>query len=704
MSRPLQRGISGEHRRFSGSNHGSWDSQNYSQVNDKRDKEETHHNRSLSDQSYLSVKLPLRLLSLDNSSSKLGVHENGFATELFSSGSPRSRHKLTLLLLRISLLVMVILALMGSFWWTISITSSSRIHIYHSYRRLQEQLVLDLKTIGQLSQGPSKWRELDFCSEEYENFVPCYNVSENSVLGYSDRDVYDRHCEDNVRQNCLVSSPVNYRIPLRWPTGRDVIWVANVKITAEEVLSSGSLTKRMMMLEEEQISFRSDSLTSDSIEDYSHQVAEMIGLRSAANLVQAGVRNILDIGCGYGTFGAHLFTNGLLTMCIAPYEASGSQVQLTLERGLPAMIGSFTARQLPYPSLSYDMVHCARCGIDWDEKDGSYLVEVDRVLRPGGYLVWTSPLTNARNKVNQKRWNLIHDFAEALCWELLSQQDETVVWKKSPKRGCYFSRKADSSPVVCSRSGDAESPYYRPLQTCIGGIHSHRWIPIEERSTWPSRVRLNAKELRAHRLHPEDLEEDSAKWNSAIRNYWSLLSPLIFSDHPKRPTEEDPSPPFNMLRNVLDMNARLGGFNAALLETGKSVWVMNVVPTNGPSHLPLILDRGFVGVLHDWCEAFPTYPRTYDMVHADGLLSLENCSQRRCNIFDILVEIDRILRPEGNSVGHQGWAIFRDTASLIESVRLLIARLRWEARVIDIESNTDEKLLICQKPFFKRHS
>ena len=55
-------------------------------------------------------------------------------------------------------------------------------------------------------------------------------------------------------------------------------------------------------------------------------------------------------------------------MCIANYEASGSQVQLTLERGLPAMLGSFTSKQLPFPSLSYDMVHCARCGVDWDNK------------------------------------------------------------------------------------------------------------------------------------------------------------------------------------------------------------------------------------------------------------------------------------------------------------------------------------------------
>ncbi|KAH9605625.1 hypothetical protein KSS87_002677, partial [Heliosperma pusillum] len=198
-------------------------------------------------------------------------------------------------------------------------------------------------------------------------------------------------------------------------------------------------------------------------------------------------------------------------------------------------------------------------------------------------------------------------------------------------------------------------------------------------------------------LRVDDLVDDNAIWNSAIRDYWSLLSPIIFSDHPKRPGDEDPSPPFNMLRNVLDMNARFGGFNAALMDTGKSVWVMNVVPTSGPNYLPLILDRGFAGVLHDWCEAFPTYPRTYDMVQADGLLTLENHSKRKCSTSDILIEIDRILRPEG-------WVIFRDAVSVIESARPIIARLRWEARVIDLDSNNNEKLLVCQKPFFKKHA
>jgi putative pectin methyltransferase len=79
------------------------------------------------------------------------------------------------------------------------------------------------------------------------------------------------------------------------------------------------------------------------------------------------VRTVLDIGCGFGSFGAHLFSRQVLTMCIADYEGSGSQVQLTLERGMPAMISSFTKNQLPYPYLSFDMIHCARCEIQWDK-------------------------------------------------------------------------------------------------------------------------------------------------------------------------------------------------------------------------------------------------------------------------------------------------------------------------------------------------
>jgi putative pectin methyltransferase len=125
-------------------------------------------------------------------------------------------------------------------------------------------------------------------------------------------------------------------------------------------------------------------------------------------------------------------------------------------------------------------------------------------------------------------------------------------------------------------------------------------------------------------LLPDELGEDSDSWKAAVQNYWSLLSPVIFSDHPKRPGDEDPSPPYNMFRNVLDMNANFGGFNSALLQARKSVWVMNVVPRTGPNYLPLIQDRGFVGVLHDWYFNLLPFVLIWIPWHVLNLLSFHN--------------------------------------------------------------------------------
>ncbi|XP_021984987.1 probable methyltransferase PMT24 isoform X2 [Helianthus annuus] len=61
------------------------------------------------------------------------------------------------------------------------------------------------------------------------------------------------------------------------------------------------------------------------------------------------------------------------------------------------------------------------------------------------------------------------------------------------------------------------------------------------------------------------------------------------------------------------------GFAAALRDL--KVRVMNVVPLDSPDTLPIIYERGLFGIYHDWCESFNTYPRTYDLLHADHLLS-----------------------------------------------------------------------------------
>ncbi|KAF5443416.1 hypothetical protein F2P56_035971 [Juglans regia] len=569
-----------------------------------------------------------------------------------------------------------------------SVTPTPVPDIYLNYRRLKEQAAVDYLELRSLSLGASRQRELGLCGKERENYVPCYNVSANLLAGFKDGEEFDRHCEVlRDRNRCLVRSPKDYKSPLRWPAGRDVIWSGNVKITKDQFLSSGSMTKRLMLLEENQIAFHSeDGLIFDGVKDYSRQIAEMIGLGSDSDFLQAGVRTVLDIGCGFGSFGAHLVSLKLMAVCIAAYEATGSQVQLALERGLPAIIGSFISRQLPYPSLSFDMVHCAQCGIVWDKKDGILLIEVDRVLKPGGYFVLTSPSGKLHGTaVGKRKRNVLtpmEELTQEICWSLLAQQDETFIWQKTVDSDCYASRKQSAIPL-CKEGHDVQS-YYQPLVSCISGTSSKRWIPIQNRSAGSQ---LSARVL------PDNFFEDLRVWRSALKNYWSLLTPLIFSDHPKRPGNEDPLPPFNMIRNVMDMNAHYGGLNAAFLEEKKSVWVMNVVPIRARNTLPLILDQGFTGILHDWCEPFPTYPRTYDMLHANGLLS--HLSSESCSAIDLFLEMDRMLRPEG-------WVVLSDKVGAIEMARMLATQIRWEARVIDLQNGSDQRLLVCQKQFIKK--
>nr|KAJ0219202.1 hypothetical protein LSAT_V11C300122740 [Lactuca sativa] len=552
--------------------------------------------------------------------------------------------------------VFVLIALLGSSSSGAfdSVTTSVKSDVYTNYRRLKEQETSEFFELKSFASENNDLKEIRLCGREREDYVPCYNVSANLLAGFKDGEEFDRHCEVSQDQPyCLVRPPRDYKSPLSWPVGRDVIWNANVKITKDQFLSSGSMTKRLMLLEENQISFHSDDgLLFDGVKDHSRQVAEMIGLGTDAEFHQAGVHTVLDIGCGFGSFGAHLLSLKLMAVCMAAYELTGSQVQLSLERGLPAIIGNFISRKLPFPSLSYDMIHCAQCGVLWDKKDGMFLIEADRILKPGGYFVLH------RTSLNMEKGSPIEEFTQKICWTLIGQQEETFIWQKTSDPQCYSSNTHGAIPVCNEEQEDFDiQSYYQPLESC------------------------------------DELYEDFESSRSALRNYWSLLTPLIFSDHPKRPGDEDPLPPYNMIRNMMDMNARYGGLNAAFLEAGKSVWVMNVVPIRAQNSLPLILDQGFAGVLHDWCEPFPTYPRTYDMLHANGLLS--DLISKKCSTTNLLLEMDRILRPEG-------WVVLSDKAGPIEDARTIATQIRWEARVIDVENGSDQRLLVCQKPFLKK--
>lgn len=173
------------------------------------------------------------------------VDDHCLGTDRVNGGSGKMHHNLFSLVIKIVMATAAFFVLLTSLKRMVSNSrkpvSSSSFAGGYWWLSLQEQLISDFTDIQELSLGSSRLREVEFCSQEYENYVPCFNISEN--LGGSN---LDRQCERSSRVNCVVLPPRNYKFPLRWPAGRDVIWSANVKISAQEVLTSGTVTKRLV--------------------------------------------------------------------------------------------------------------------------------------------------------------------------------------------------------------------------------------------------------------------------------------------------------------------------------------------------------------------------------------------------------------------------------------------------------------------------
>ncbi|PSR97925.1 Methyltransferase [Actinidia chinensis var. chinensis] len=352
-------------------------------------------------------------------------------------------------------------------------------------------------------------------------------------------------------------------------------------------------------------------------------------------------------------------------------------IQFALERGIPAYLGVLGTKRLPYPSRSFELAHCSRCRIDWLQRDGILLLELDRVLRPGGYFAYSSPEAYAQDEEDLRIWREMSALVERMCWKIAAKKNQTVIWVKPLTNDCYMEREPGTQPPICRSDEDPDAVWGVAMEPCITPYsdHDHK-TKGSELAPWPRRLTAPPPRLADFGYSNEMFEKDTELWQRRVGNYWNLLSPKIASD---------------TLRNVMDMKANLGSFGAALKE--KDVWVMNVVPEDGPNTLKLIYDRGLIGTVHSWCEAFSTYPRTYDLLHAWTVFS--DIEKKGCSAEDLLLEMDRILRPTG-------FIIIRDKQPVIEFVKKYVQALHWEAVATadsssDSDTDGDDFVFVIQK-------
>ncbi|ESW10183.1 hypothetical protein PHAVU_009G187900 [Phaseolus vulgaris] len=515
-------------------------------------------------------------------------------------------------------------------------------------------------------------KEFKPCDDHYIDYTPCHDQMRAMKFPRENMAYRERHCfPDEEKLHCLIPAPRGYSTPFPWPMSRDYVPYANAPYKS---LTVEKAVQNWIQYEGNVFRFPGGGTQFPKGADaYIEELASVIPMDNGM------VRNALDTGCGVASFGAYLFKKNVVAMSIAPRDSHEAQVQFALERGVPAIIGVLGTIMLPFPSGAFDMAHCSRCLIQWGSNDGIYMKEVDRVLRPGGYWVLSGPPINWKR--NFRAWQRpedeleeeqrqIEDIAKLLCWEKKYEKGEIAIWKKKLQSGDCTER--EIQPTTCENT-NSDDVWYKKMENCV--------TPSKPGGPWKTFLeRLNAVPSRITSgsvpgVSVEAFEEDNRLWKKHV-NAYKRINKLLSSGR---------------YRNIMDMNAGLGSF-AAALESPK-LWVMNVVPTIAEkANLGVIFVRGLIGIYHDWCEAFSTYPRTYDLIHANGLFSLY---KNGCNAEDILLEMDRILRPEGA-------VIFRDQADVLLKVKKIVKGMRWNTKMVDHEDGpmVSEKMLFAVKQYW----
>lgn len=515
------------------------------------------------------------------------------------------------------------------------------------------------------------------CDVRDTDYTPCQEQKRAMTFPRENMIYRERHCPaEEEKLKCLVPAPKGYMTQFPWPKGRDYVHYANVPYKS---LTYEKAVQHWVEYQGNVFKFPGGgTMFPQGADAYIDELASVIPIKDGS------VRTALDTGCGVASWGAYLMKRNVLAMSFAPRDNHEAQVQFALERGVPTVIGVLGTIHLPYPSRAFDMAQCSRCLIPWTANDGMYLMEVDRVLRPGGYWILSGPPINWKTYYQTWNWTKedvkaeqrkIEELAERLCWEKKYEKGDIAIWRKKVNAESCQRNSAD----IC-QSRDADDVWYKEMKPCISPlpvVSSANEVAGGELKKFPARLFAVPPRV-AKGLVPEvtieSYQEDNKLWKKHVNTYKRINQLLGTSRY----------------RNIMDMNAGLGGFAAAL--NSPKLWVMNVVPTIASNTLGVIYERGLIGIYHDWCEGFSTYPRTYDFIHAGGLFSMY---QSKCELEDILLEMDRILRPEGS-------AILRDEVDVLNKVKQITRGMRWDTKMVDHEDGplVPEKILVVSKQYW----
>ncbi|CAK8533392.1 unnamed protein product [Lathyrus sativus] len=151
-------------------------------------------------------------------------------------------------------------------------------------------------------------------------------------------------------------------------------------------------------------------------------------------------------------------------------------------------------QRLQFPSRVFDLIHCVQCRVPWHEEGGMLLLELNRVLRPGGYFVWSATPVYQTLEEDVETWKAMKALTKSMCWDLVTIKNDTLnqvgvaFFRKTSSNECYEKRE-QSEPPMCKDDDDPNASWYVPLQACM-----HK-LPVEQTErgakwpeVWPQRL------------------------------------------------------------------------------------------------------------------------------------------------------------------------------------------------------------------------
>ncbi|KAJ6983056.1 hypothetical protein NC653_026007 [Populus alba x Populus x berolinensis] len=90
-------------------------------------------------------------------------------------------------------------------------------------------------------------------------------------------------------------------------------------------------------------------------------------------------------------------------------------------------------------------------------QDGILLLEVNRMLRAGGYFAWAAQPVYKHEQVLEEQWAEMLNLTTHLCWELVKKEGYIAIWRKPLNNGCYLSRDTGAIPPLCDPDDDPDN-------------------------------------------------------------------------------------------------------------------------------------------------------------------------------------------------------------------------------------------------------